>query len=50
MSNNYSASFDAAPTRATDNTKPSFWRRLFDAWVQSYANRADPDGNVFCEL
>jgi hypothetical protein len=52
MSNNFSASFGATQTRATKNNKDntSFWRRLFDAWVQSYSNRVDPEGNVFCEL
>jgi hypothetical protein len=27
-----------------------FWRSLFDAWVQSYANRIDPEGKVLIEL
>jgi len=27
-----------------------FWGSLFDAWVQSYAHRIDPEGNVLIEL
>jgi hypothetical protein len=27
-----------------------FWRSLFDAWVASYGNRIDPEGNVLMEL
>ena len=54
MSSNVSASFganaNAASARAPENTRASFWRRLFDAWVQSYANHLDPDGNVMWEL
>jgi len=52
MSNNISASFDGAPsaTPAVETDKTSIWRRMFDAWLQSYANRLDPEGNVLCEL
>jgi hypothetical protein len=54
MSNNISAGFGAAPSatpaRAAQATKVSIWRRMFNAWLQSYANRMDPEGNVFCEL
>jgi hypothetical protein len=28
----------------------SFWRSLFNAWVASYGNRIDPEGNVMIEL
>ncbi|WP_156328084.1 MULTISPECIES: hypothetical protein [unclassified Massilia] len=27
-----------------------FWRSLFNAWVASYGNRIDPEGNVMIEL
>lgn len=27
-----------------------FWRSLFNAWVASYGNRIDPEGNVLIEL
>jgi hypothetical protein len=54
MSNNFSASIGATPSatpaRATKTGETSFWRRLFAAWVQSYSNRLDPEGNVMCEL
>jgi hypothetical protein len=52
MSNNISASFDAAPSAApaVETNQMSIWRRMFNAWLQSYANRLDPEGNVFCEL
>ncbi|HEX8787265.1 MAG TPA: hypothetical protein VF793_13850 [Telluria sp.] len=54
MSNNISASFGASPSavpaRAAGKAKPSIWRRMFDAWLLSYSNRTDPDGNVFLEL
>ena len=47
MSNQFSASFGAAPVRAADKVKLSFWRRVFNAWLQSYSNRVDPDGCAF---
>lgn len=58
MSNDFSAGFgatpsasaNAAPVRTGKDATASFWRRMFDAWVQSYANRIDPDGKVMCEL
>ena len=54
MSNNHSAVLGKAPvassTGTATNAKPSIWRRMFDAWLLSYANRMDPDGNVMCEL
>lgn len=54
MSNNFSASFGASPgavpARASSKAKASIWRRLFDAWLLSYSNRTDPEGNVFLEL
>jgi hypothetical protein len=28
---------------------PSFWRRLFDAWVAVHAQRIDANGNFICE-
>jgi hypothetical protein len=54
MSNNISASFGATsravPVRSPKDPKPGFWRRVFNAWVKSYENRIDPEGNVFFEL
>jgi hypothetical protein len=33
-------------TVATNEQKPSIWRRIFDAWVRSYEARVSPDGKV----
>lgn len=35
-----------APKAAAER---SIFRRLFDAWVRSYENRIDKDGNIICE-
>jgi hypothetical protein len=36
---------------ATRKPARSLWRRFFDAWVQSYQNRLDQNGNiVMCEF
>jgi hypothetical protein len=59
MSNNHSAALrapsmavpaaPAGPAGAAAGARPSFWRRLVDAWVQSYANRVDSNGNIMIE-
>ena len=54
MANNHGATLDAhsmaTPARAAAaaGAHPSFWRRLVDAWVRSYAH-VDSDGNVMIE-
>lgn len=54
MSNTHSATLDAvrmaAPAGAVSGARPSFWRRLVDAWLRAYASRIDSNGNVMCEL
>jgi hypothetical protein len=49
---NHSSAF--APSQSISSSrKParSLWRRFFDAWVQSYGNRLDQNGNmVMCEF
>ena len=54
MSNNHSATLAAGriavPDRAASGARPSFWRRLVDAWLRAYACRIDSNGNIMCEL
>lgn len=53
MSSNHSATLGAhsmaAPAAAAAGARPSFWRRMVNAWVQSYANRVDSNGNIMIE-
>ena len=53
MSNTHIAIDAALPAAeaasATSATRPSFWRRLFDAWVAVHAQRIDANGNFICE-
>jgi hypothetical protein len=50
---NQSSAFAPSQSISSSTSKParSLWRRFFDAWVQSYGNRLDQNGNmVMCEF
>ena len=50
---NHSSAYASADSMSPATRKParSLWRRFFDAWVQSYQNRLDQNGNiVMCEF
>lgn len=53
MSNNHIAMTAGHPAAETARTtlapRPSFWRRLFDAWVSAHAKRVDANGNIAFE-
>jgi hypothetical protein len=52
MSNQSSAVAQMQSMSSPTEREPGrgFWRTLFDAWVASYGNRIDPEGNVLIEL
>ena len=50
---NHSSAYASADSMSPATRKParSLWRRFFDAWVRSYQNRLDQNGNiVMCEF
>jgi hypothetical protein len=51
MSNHSSAFAPSQSISSASKPARSLWRRFFDAWVQSYGNRLDQNGNmVMCEF
>jgi hypothetical protein len=45
---NHSSAYAPAESMSSSARKParSLWRRFFDAWVKSHANRLDNNGNI----
>ncbi len=43
------AQIESMPSPTFRQPGEGFWRSLFNAWVASYGNRLDPEGNVMIE-